>query len=132
MGLYLLLSFFSGFFAIGQPVCFAIALCRGFGLGLSMGNIYINYHLSGVLYSLLAIVPIAVFYLFLMLIALKDSVQMSTLFLSSAFPKINGEMSKQKFALYCKKYLVYFVIAAIISFLDAVGSFIFSGLVPIS
>ena len=59
---YLVSAFFLGFFALGQPVCVFMVLFRGFGLGLSMGQIYLNYQAQGFLYCLVLIVPAAVLF----------------------------------------------------------------------
>lgn len=128
--LYLISAFFLGFFAFGQPVCIFIMLFRGFGLGISMGQIYLHYQLNGFLYCLVLIAPVAVLFTLVLASALKDSVQMSNLFLAIFFPKL-GTAAEGALKMYGTRYLVYAILAVVIASLDAGMNFLFSGIVPL-
>ena len=124
--LYLAFGFLLGFFAFGQPVDFFIIFFRGFGLGLAMGNIYMNHHFSGVLYCLVLIVPAAVLFTIVLICALRDSLKLSNLFLSSAFPRLGAGVSAEILKAYCVKYIFYFILVLGVCGADTLLNFIFS------
>ncbi len=128
--LYLVSAFFLGFFAFGQPVCVFIVLFRGFGLGISMGQIYLNYQMNGFLYCLVLIAPVAVLFTLVLVSALKDSIQMSNLFLALFFPKL-GTATVEALKTYGIRYLAYAILAVVIAALDAGMNFLFSGILPL-
>ena len=122
---YLVSAFFLGFFALGQPVCVFMVLFRGFGLGLSMGQIYLNYQAQGFLYCLVLIVPAAV------LFTLKDSIQSSNLFLAVFFPKLGAVATPAALKVYGIRYLIYLVLTILTAAIDSGMNFLFSGIVPL-
>ncbi len=128
--LYLVSAFFLGFFALGQPICVFIVLFRGFGLGISMGQIYLNYQMNGFLYCLVLIAPVAVLFTLVLVSALKDSIQMSNLFLALFFPKL-GTATAEALKTYGIRYLAYAILAVVIAALDAGMNFLFSGILPL-
>lgn len=127
--LYLGAAFLLGFFAVGQPFSLFIMLFRGFGLGLAMGNIYAQHQFNGVLYCMAIIVPAAVLFTFVMMAALRDSIQFSTLFLATIFPKVGAGASKETLKVYCAKYAFYLLLMLLISGLDSALNFLFSPII---
>lgn len=130
-GLYLGVAFLLGFFALGQPFSVFIMLFRGFGLGLAMGNIYTHHQAGGVLYCMVFIVPAAVLFTFVMISALKDSIQFSNLFLASIFPKLGAVASGETLKIYCLKYAFYLLLILLISALDSAINFLFSSIIKL-
>ncbi len=132
LSIYLVSGFLLGFFAFGQPCCIFIILFRGFGLGLSMGQIYLDYQAQGVVYCLVLIVPAAVLFTLILTAALKDSIQLSNLFLAVLFPRF-GNLAAQESLLkvYTIRYLVYFLLTFLIAALESGMNFLFSGIIPL-
>ncbi len=132
LSIYLVSGFLLGFFAFGQPCCIFIILFRGFGLGLSMGQIYLDYQAQGVIYCLVLIVPAAVLFTLILTAALKDSIQLSNLFLAVLFPRF-GNLAAQESLLkvYTIRYLVYFLLTFLIAALESGMNFLFSGIIPL-
>ena len=128
-GLYLGAAFLLGFFALGQPFSMFIMLFRGFGLGLAMGNIYTHHQAEGVLYCMVFIVPAAVLFTFVLVAALKDSIQFSNLFLASIFPRLGTAASGETLKFYCAKYAFYLLLILLISAFDAAINFLFSSII---
>ena len=132
LSIYLVSGFLLGFFAFGQPCCIFIILFRGFGLGLSMGQIYLDYQAQGVVDCLVLIVPAAVLFTLILTAALKDSIQLSNLFLAVLFPRF-GNLAAQESLLkvYTIRYLVYFLLTFLIAALESGMNFLFSGIIPL-
>ena len=128
---YLVSAFFLGFFAFGQPICVFMVLFRGFGLGLSMGQIYLNYQAQGFLYCLVLIVPAAVLFILILVSALKDSIQSSNLFLAIFFPKLGAVATPAALKVYGIRYLIYLVLTILTAAIDSGMNFLFSGIVPL-
>lgn len=129
--IYLISAFLLGFFALGQPICIFIVLFRGFGLGVSMGQIYLNYQAQGFLYCLVLIIPATVFSTLILFAALKDSIQSANLFLAVLFPKFGAAVTTTTIKIYGTRYLIYFVLTVLTAALDAGINFLFSGIISL-
>lgn len=123
---YLAAAFFLGFFAFGQPVSVFIILFRGFVLGLAMGQIYLNHQWQGVLYCAVLVVPFSVTFAFVLIAALKDSIQSSNLFLGTMFPKLGGGATELTLKMYAVRYAFYLLFIILTSALDAGLNFFFA------
>ncbi len=127
-GILLAALFVLGFCAIGHPVSLFIPFFRGLGLGLSMGYLYQNDGLKGVVFCLLLIIPQAFFSTLSLILATRESVRFSNLFLSLLFPKkLEQSQAPHLLKLYLTKFGVLAGLIAVSALVDSVCTFLFAG-----
>lgn len=142
--LLIMLAFLFGFCAIAQPVILFIPLFRGLGLGISMAYLYGAYGLRGMLACLVLILPNAVLSALVILVACRESLRLSALFLSYAggqrsnpTPLQNdGEMPgagakgtmQGAIKLYLLKFTLLLIAAVLAALIDAMFTFFFAGM----
>lgn len=124
----LLICFFLGFSAISQPVEITIPIFRGLGLGASIAYIYVTYGIKGFLISLLLIIPNAVISSISIIIAARESINMSNMFTFFAISNSCENNMKSCIKLYLLKFLILFVIIGLSSVIDSLLAFIFAGM----
>ncbi len=114
--LFLAITFFCGFWAIGQPVILAVLLCKGIGLGSLICSLCLEQGWSGAGQALLLVIPSGLFGLFVLLISAKEALRFSTLLLR-AFQTEELRPQMTHVRLYCLKHgllLVILIIGAVI------------------
>ncbi|MBC8569583.1 stage II sporulation protein M [Zongyangia hominis] len=103
--IYLFVLFLMGFTAISQPLMLGVVFFKGLGLGLSMGYAYSTMGQSGILASMVFLLPNALFISFAILWAAKESFKLSVLFFCQLLPNQSesrlGKMAKKL----CVKYI---------------------------
>ncbi|MCL2089536.1 MAG: hypothetical protein FWH14_08640 [Oscillospiraceae bacterium] len=122
----LVLLFFSGFFAIGQPIALATPFFRGLGLGMSMGYLYANFGGRGMLFSLALIFPHALISSITLIFAAKESMRFSLGFLSRISPGNNTAMLPVR--AYVMRFVLMFMFLMAAAFSDAVFTRMFAGM----
>ncbi len=119
--------FLMGFSAIAQPMTFAVIFIKGLGIGSSVGYMYINYSVTGLLYSVLIIlVPTVIGTLSLIMLA-KESMKLSNM-IFMGFAKNTCKISRYTLKLYLYKSAVFYALILLASVVDAVMTFLFLGL----
>ncbi len=126
-GTFILLLFLLGFSAISAPLILFLPFFRGLGLGASIGYLYTAYGLKGVAFCAAIILPAALFSTFAVILAGREALKLSFLFLSAFIPKMKGEISPRAVKLYCVKFLVLMGIILISALIDCGVTFLFSG-----
>lgn len=145
--LLMLPAFLLGFCAIAQPVIVFLPLFRGLGLGLSMAYLYAAYGWRGVFACLVLILPNAVLSSLAILMACREALRMSALFLSCAFgtgsPPADPEGEpvpypaggrvdmRLAFRLYLVKFALLLGVAVAASLVDSVFTFLFAGMLSL-
>ncbi|MDF2567696.1 MAG: hypothetical protein K0R90_1152 [Oscillospiraceae bacterium] len=124
--IFIFILFLMGFSAISQPFIFFSPCFYGLGVGLSMGYMYTYYGLKGVGFCGVMILPHACISALAIVLASKESIRLSNLFLSSVIKKIEGEISLKSIKLYCAKYLVILVFIIASAIIDSSFSFLFA------
>ena len=124
--LFLGITFFCGFHALGQPFTFFLLFLRGLGIGSSIGYIYLQYGIQGIGYSFLTILPGAVVSTLALILSGRESVRLSNLLLS-CFQKGNSK-NKITWKIYLLKHLILLGFILFSAFLDSMTALLFAGL----
>lgn len=128
LGAFLLLTacFWLGFSAAAQPIELFVPVFRGLGAGVSLSGMYGSFGLSGVGMSAVLIIPGAVLSAFALIIAARESLELSGKIFSSVFGRTaSGEAID--FRLYVTKFVILFIILTVSSLVDSLATFIFAG-----
>ncbi|MGN0661426.1 MAG: stage II sporulation protein M [Oscillospiraceae bacterium] len=124
---YLIIAFFLGFCAISQPISLLLPFFKGMGLGLSMAQIYLEYGFSGIYICLASILPNALIVIFAVILAARESIRLSNVFLHSAMRGSSGE-ERGLVKNYLLKFTILFLMALAAAVADGVLCLIFSKL----
>lgn len=122
----LALIYLMGFWAISHPFIFFIIFFRGMGIGLILSYLYSTYAMQGVLFSLAIIILPSLMSTISIILASKESIRLSNLFLSRIFPKIQGEINKKSFTMYNIKYVILVSFILFSSIIDCICTLLFS------
>lgn len=124
--IFLLIPYFAGYGAVFQLASAFVPLFKGLGLGLTMGSIYQSDGLSGIVYSVLIIIPHTAVALIAILIGCRESIKMSNLFFKSIRHSdcLNIEIIK----LYNVKFIVLTAISFISALINAISMILFLGI----
>lgn len=101
--LFFAVTFFCGFWAIGQPVILAAVLCKGIGLGSLICSLCLQQGWSGAGQALLLVIPSGLVGMFVLLISAKEALRFSTLLLK-AFQTEELRPQMTHVRLYCLKH----------------------------
>lgn len=125
--IFIIMAFFSGLSAIGQPVGIALIIAKGAEIGLSAGFIYAQKGLSAFPAVMVLNVPKALAFSAVAVLAVREVWRSSSSLLRFL---VSGEHSTEQnsLRLYCLKYLVLIIIIFIISIADVLMNYIFAGL----
>ncbi len=127
-GAFLLLTacFWLGFSAAAQPIELLVPAFRGLGAGVSLSGMYGSFGLAGVGMSAVLIIPGAVLSAFALIIAARESLELSgKIFLSVFGRTVSGEAID--FRLYITKFVILLIILMVSSLADSLATFIFAG-----
>ncbi len=130
--IFILVPYLLGYSAIGQLATMLIPLFKGLGLGSAMAQLYTSYGLKGIGYSALIIIPQTVISLFAIIIACRESIKLSNLFLLTFASKQGRDINLSTIKLYNIKFLILCLIALVSSLVSAVSILLFSGLFNIN
>lgn len=125
--IFIIMAFFSGLFAIGQPVGIALIIAKGAEIGLSAGFMYTQKGLSAFPAVMVLNIPKALAFSAVAVLAVREVWRSSSSLLRFL---VSGEHSTEQnsLRLYCLKYLVLIIIIFIISIADVLMNYIFAGL----
>ena len=130
-GIFLLIAFFVGYFALGKPVSLFIPLFKGLGLGVCMADIFSRYGKDGFKISLILIIPSAILSSFAVVFASRQAGRNS----SEIFSYICGRPIKTddnqngiSFSNYIIKFTAFFALALLGAILDAILSHFFGSI----
>ncbi len=116
----LVIMFFSGFSAIGQPVAMGALFCRGVAYGALSGVVYARYGMGGALPYALVAGAEATMAACALIPACRESVIFSREMFVSGFSSSADNNAPQKAKHYCVKYIIFTVIGAAFAALSAV------------
>lgn len=126
---FLIIAFFTGYFALGKPVAGLIPFFKGLGLGISMADIFSRYGKEGYLICLVLILPSALINSIAIIVASKEAAKNSAKIFSFLCGKEKDENEEGiSSGTYIIKFAVLFVIALIGAVLDAGLAHFFAGM----
>lgn len=116
--IFMAVTFIFGLCSIGVPLISIVPVIRGLGLGMISGHLYSEYALNGLGYSLLVLYPGSLISIIALLMCCNESILMS----QDMFLVMMNKPAKNSSAIkmYCARYLVILIIAAIGAATDAI------------
>lgn len=127
-GLLVIISFTTGFSAIGQPLTVFIPFFRGLGLGFSMSHLYWTTGFKGLLICLVLILPGALISILAIIIGTRESLKLSNFFLRYALGNSSNDDASGVIRLYLSKFTILLILCGIGALVDSVINFLFAGL----
>lgn len=124
----LVLLFVCGFCAVSMPVIAGVPIFRGLGLGISIGYMYLYKGLEGLLFSVVMIIPAAFISTVALLFAARESLKLSTAFLSFMVKQPGKYNMSGTLRLYCVKFLGFLLALAAAAAVDTLFTHLFSSL----
>lgn len=122
----LTLLFLCGFSAISHLVSFGMPAFYGLGFGLSVGYLYASMGAKAILFTVVIILPHSIISTVALVLASRESIRLSNLFLAGFIPKLSGSISLQAVKLYTLKYVILLLFLLAASFLDGLFTFLFA------
>ncbi len=123
----LLVCFLLGLSAIAQPIEYLVPVFHAFGTGVTLAGIYDMYGVKGIAMSAVMIIPGTVISAFAVMIAARESLNMSTDVYSVSIGK-NPVAAKIDFRLYFTKFVILCAMVVIASFAESILIFFFADL----
>lgn len=127
--IYLIITFFVGYFAFGKPIGVLVPFFKGLGLGITMADIFARYSVSGYKICLILILPSALIECLDIITAAKESARASTRIFSFVCGKAGNENADTdteiSFGTYIIKFAALFLIALIAAAVAAAISYFF-------
>lgn len=113
--------FIFGTCALGAPVVFGISFLKGLGLGVLTSFIYQNYHLQGLGYNAVILIPGAVLASSALIYACKEGLNMSiSVFRNLFLPSQKRKEKNITFKLYCMRFGVLFLFIILAAITDGI------------
>ena len=121
----LLICFFLGFSAVAHPAEYIVPVFHALGTGITLAGIYDMYGVNGIGMSAVMIIPGTVISAFAVIIAVRESLNMSTDVYSAVFGK-NPVSVRINFRLYFTKYMILCVMIVFAALAESVAVILFS------
>lgn len=112
------LCFIFGYSPLSEPLEYTILVFRGLGLGIVLADMYCSFSVYGIGFSVLLIIPNAVFTALLLLVAVREAVRMSHTVKQRVFCPVENEGSLN-FSLYRERFVVLLLGLATASLIDS-------------
>ncbi|MDE5584301.1 MAG: hypothetical protein K2J08_11445 [Ruminococcus sp.] len=128
LAVFIIVAFFMGISASGQPVGVAMLIYRGFGIGASVSAEYLGKGANALPSVAVLMLPECMTAVIISVLAVREifrSANSLFVYLIQGSPHNNNE---NNFRLYCLKFSVLIAISAVISVITAILNYIFSGL----
>ena len=121
----ILICFLLGLSAIAHPAEYLVPVFHALGTGITFAGIYDLYGVNGIIMSALMLIPGTVISAFAVIIAVRESLNMSTDVYSASFGKFSG-VSKINFRLYFTKFVILCAMVVIAAFVESVLIYFFA------
>jgi stage II sporulation protein M len=119
-----------GMCLIGFPFINLVPLFCGIEIGIKISYYYVTYSVKGIGYSLLMIIPESAIFLAVLVFTIKSSNELSKSIYDATTKK--SDMTKEiNLKSYLKKFLLYGVIVAGISSINALASYLLGSIINI-
>ena len=116
--LFIASVFILGLFAGGQPLGISLLIYRGFGIGICASLLYIRYGRGAVPVILILLIPKAIAFIYISILAVRENIRCSNFILRSLLYTESDDLKRVSFRLYCIKFLVLILISVAVSALD--------------
>lgn len=127
----LMLLMFSGFSSVSQPLELLLLVYRGCVLGISISHTYAVYALKGFFINVLMILPHAVMTSVILVLAVRESMRMSTAIAEASFRRNSDLIETLSVKMYLIKFAVLVMFLCISSFIDCVITYLLTGMLII-
>ena len=124
----LLVLMFSGFSSVSQPIELSALLYRGIVLGISLSYTYAVYAVKGVFICVLMILPHALMTSIILVLAVRESMRMSTAVAIFAFKGQSDVTDRPDIKLYLLKFLILLLFLIAASLIDCVITYLLTGM----
>lgn len=121
---YFAAIFLSGTCMVGAVLVPSVAAVRGAEYGMVMAYAYFAYGLTGIVFSLLILIPSAIIAAIAVILSSREALGFSLSLARLAFPETKKPRIEQDFKLYCMRQLfviVFFVTSAVVQALMSVS-----------
>ncbi len=123
---FLVIPYFFGFCAVGQPLCCGAVFVKALGAGSFLAGLYQEYAWQGVGYCAVAvIVPLTISF-FILLLACRESIRFSNRIFAVALLGKSGNIGVSAIRLYHIKYLFIAGFAVIGALIDVLFTICFA------
>lgn len=127
----LLVLMFSGFSAVSQPLELSVLIYRGFVLGISFSYTYALYALKGFFICILMILPHALVTSVILVLAVRESIRMSTAVAVSSFKGDADLIECPSVKMYFVKFIVLLIFLVLSSAIDCIITYLLTGMLII-
>ena len=117
-GTVILLLFFNGFCAVGQPLSAFLLFYRGLGFGLT-GAYLLSQGQASFRYYIMALLPEMLFELAIQVAAARESILFSLRFLQQLLPVDNIRSEQATVRMYVARFVFFLLLTAACSFMAA-------------
>lgn len=124
----LLILMFSGFSSVSQPIELSALIYRGIVLGISLSYTYAVYAVKGVFICVLMILPHALMTSIILVLAVRESMRMSTAVAIFAFKGQSEVTDRPDIKLYLLKFLILLLFLIAASLIDCVITYLLTGM----
>ena len=121
----ILIIFFSGFFAIGQPIAIITIIFHALGAGFSVCYMYITKSLYGLFIYIFTFGFCEIIYIIILILAAKNSIRFSNKNFKILFPEKFKQNMQGEIKTYISKFFIILILQILVSVLDLVGRYIF-------
>ena len=121
----LAVMFLLGFFALGQPFGVLLLFYKGFGIGASSAMIYELFGIKGAVSIVFLVVPKASAIILMTMLGARELIRSSNYTLSCWTSHTEPNVNDNIFRLYCIKFLVLMLSAAVISGIDSAVNLVY-------
>ncbi len=127
----MLAVFISGTCIVGAAIVPFFVFYRGFCYGLLAGYLYSCYAMSGIIYSLLFLIPPSMIGAFALFFSAKQSYKFSLLLAGHILPEPRENSLYPHFARYCKGFLLLLLLCVVAALTDSLLSAAFMNTVKL-
>ena len=125
-GMFIGALFALGFCSCGQPLCGALLIYRGFGIGAAVAQLYMLMGMSALPVVFVLVLPKALAVSYITSLSARESLKLSGMQFMLVFRDVFPEEKMQRTVkLYCIKFLVLMVFVILISVSDSLLNYLF-------
>ncbi len=125
-GIYYMVIFLFGLCAIGFPVVVSVPFIYGMTCGFQITYLYMTYQVKGIGYAALMVLPMAVFFGLILLLATEQGIRMSWDILSAIQ---DGKRPNITITVYLKRFLIFAIATVALTALFSLLNTAFSKLI---
>lgn len=126
LSVFIIVSFFSGLSAFGQPLGIILLIYRGIGIGISVSSVYLSKGFNGISTICVLILPECITVIIISIVAVREIMRFSkSIFM---FMVADGSHTEKSFRMYCLEFILLLIISFIVAIITSILNYTFSGL----